>query len=68
MIGKYPCRYHPDRDGVLYCEKSEYGYCEECLAEGVICTDPENYCKFRTHCIIWEDCRELLKESRASEA
>jgi hypothetical protein len=23
------------------------------------------YCKHRTHCIIWENCRELLKKNRA---
>jgi hypothetical protein len=37
------------------------------LAEGVTCTDPELYCKHRTHCIIWENCRELLKKSRAGD-
>jgi hypothetical protein len=67
MVAKYNCRFHPDREGVLYCEKYEYGYCEECLAKGVICSDPELYCKHRTHCVIWENCRELLKERRAGD-
>lgn len=67
MVAKYKCRHHADREGVLYCDKCEYGYCEECLAEGVICNDPELYCKHRTHCIIWENCRELLKKSRAGD-
>jgi hypothetical protein len=31
----------------------------------VICSDPEAYCKFRTHCIIWENCREAMKKKRA---
>ncbi len=67
MIAKYNCRFHPDREGVLYCEKCEHGYCEKCLAKGVICSDPELYCKHRTHCVIWENCRELLKKSRAGD-
>ena len=67
MVAKYNCRFHPDREGVLYCEKCEHGYCEKCLAKGVICSDPELYCKHRTHCVIWENCRELLKKSRAGD-
>ena len=67
MISKYKCRFHPDRRGVLYCEKYEYGYCEECVAQGITCSDPKLYCKYRTHCIIWEDYRELLKKNRAGD-
>ena len=65
MMEKYRCRFHPERKAVLYCEKYEYGYCDECLTDGQICTDPELYCKFRTQCIIWENCRDVLKERRA---
>ena len=64
MVDKRHCRYHPERKSVLYCEKYEYGYCDKCLTAGQICTDPELYCKFRTHCIIWENCRDALKERR----
>jgi hypothetical protein len=66
MVDKHHCRYHPERKSLLYCEKYEYGYCEQCLAAILVCTDPELYCKFRTHCIIWENCREDLKNKRVS--
>ncbi len=65
MVDKYHCRYHPEQEAVVYCEKYEYGYCKQCLESAVICSDPEAYCKFRTHCIIWENCREALKKKRA---
>jgi hypothetical protein len=65
MVDKRHCRYHPERKSVLYCEKYEYGYCDECLEARLACSDPEEYCKFRTHCIIWENCRDALKKRRA---
>ena len=68
MGTKHHCRFHPERNAVLYCEKFEYGYCEECAQDTLLCTDPELYCKFRTHCIIWEGCRELLKKGGVSSA
>ena len=65
MVDKYHCRFHPKEKAVLYCEKYEYGYCESCLTDRQACSDPELYCKFRTHCIIWENCREVVKKSEA---
>jgi hypothetical protein len=65
MVDKYHCRFHPNEKAVLYCEKYEYGYCRGCLTGSLACPDPELYCKFRTHCIVWETCREAVKQSRA---
>lgn len=65
MVDKYHCRFHPKEEAVLYCEKYEYGYCESCLTNRSVCSDPELYCKFRTHCIIWENCREVAKKTEA---
>jgi hypothetical protein len=68
MRSKHRCRFHPERNAVLYCEKYEYDYCEECVKNTVLCTDPQQYCKFRTHCIIWENCRERLQKGTISSA
>ncbi|MBW1981144.1 MAG: hypothetical protein JRJ12_07965 [Deltaproteobacteria bacterium] len=68
MIDKYKCRYHPDREAVIACEKHGYGYCSECLENCKACTDPELYCKFRTHCIIWEECHREIKKKRTQAA
>jgi hypothetical protein len=57
------CRYHAERDARLLCNKHEYGYCEDCC-EGVVCGDPELYCRHRTQCLIWENSRETLKRRR----
>ncbi|HIC84708.1 MAG TPA: hypothetical protein EYP06_00210 [Desulfobacterales bacterium] len=67
------CRYHPERDAIIRCEKMEVAYCEECLDNCEACTDPCGYCKFRTQCIIWERCKKsekryrLEREARAGE-
>ena len=65
MSDKHHCRFHPERVAAIWCEKYDYGYCEECLEACLACTDPELYCKFRTHCIIWENCRHEVRKRRA---
>ena len=57
------CRNHPDRDAVVLCQKHQTGYCGQCLENGVTCTDPTIYCKFRTQCVIWEMGREDRKKA-----
>jgi hypothetical protein len=64
MNAKYYCRYHPERHAVITCDKFEYGYCEQCLGDCQACTDTESYCKSRTHCVIWEHCRQVAREKR----
>jgi hypothetical protein len=51
------CRYHQDRHARFICLKMQTGYCGECFECGVVCTDPGNYCKFRSQCMIWETAR-----------
>ncbi|MEJ5364942.1 MAG: hypothetical protein WHS86_07575 [Desulfosoma sp.] len=58
------CRFHPEREAVVRCEKFEYGYCQECVDACQACTDPELYCRHRTACIIWELCRREVKRRR----
>jgi hypothetical protein len=57
MVGRTHCRFHPERDAFIWCEKFEYGYCLRCLEQSR-CTDPELYCKFRDRCRIWYASRE----------
>jgi len=61
------CRYHPDREARVVCQKMATGYCQECLDRGISCTDPTNYCKFRPQCIIHELWRERVKRERETE-
>jgi hypothetical protein len=56
------CRFHPDRDAAVRCQKMEFGYCQECLDLCKACTDPCLYCKFRRECLIWELCRQEAKK------
>jgi hypothetical protein len=56
------CRFHPERDSCVYCQKHELGYCQECLDACRACTDPCLYCKFRQGCVIWELCRKEAKK------
>lgn len=58
------CRHHPEREAVVVCNKMEYGYCEECLADCRACTDPELYCRHRPSCVIWEQCRKAVRKRR----
>ncbi len=58
------CRYHPDRESRVKCQKMDIGYCQECLDNCEACTDPCGYCKFRWGCIIWELCRKSDKRYR----
>jgi len=58
------CKYHPDREAYITCQKMEIGYCEECLENCEACTDPCVYCKFRQQCVIWEICRKSEKRYR----
>jgi hypothetical protein len=63
------CRFHPDRDACVTCQKMEFGYCQECLDLCKACTDPCLYCKFRRECVIWELCRkEARKRCKEMEA
>ncbi len=57
------CRFHPDREVEVVCNKMEYGYCRECLDKCQACTDPEIYCRHRTSCFIWEMCRKQVRRS-----
>jgi hypothetical protein len=59
------CRFHPEREAKVICYKMEYGYCQECLESCDACTDPDLYCKHRSSCVIWENCRRKIKEKRA---
>jgi hypothetical protein len=43
-----PCEYHPDEEGVFFCEKDDMYMCEQCAC----CHNPNIYCKFRTACVI----------------
>jgi len=58
------CRYHPDREAYIQCQKMEIGYCQECLENCEACTDPCTYCKYRPQCVIWELCRKSEKRYR----
>lgn len=60
------CRYHPDAEAKVFCGKHEWGYCEECLASCMACTDPELYCRHRTACVIWELCRKTRGAMRCA--
>ena len=62
------CKYHPDREAYIKCEKMEIGYCQECLDNCEACTDPCTYCKFRSQCIIRELCRKSEQRYRLEEA
>jgi hypothetical protein len=62
------CRYHPDREAKVVCQKMGMGYCRECLDNCEACTDPCTYCKFRQACIIWELCRKSEKRYRLEKA
>jgi len=56
------CRFHPGRPGYVQCQKMEYWYCRECLADCLACTDPCEYCRHRPSCIIWELCRQEARK------
>ncbi|MBC7358093.1 MAG: hypothetical protein H5U10_06115 [Desulfacinum sp.] len=58
------CRFHPEREAVVRCEKYLYGYCQECVDACDACTDPELYCRHRQACMIWELCRREIKKRR----
>lgn len=44
------CHYHPGATAVSFCFKYSRGLCIECLR----CEDPEDDCKYRQGCMIWE--------------
>ncbi len=57
------CRSHPAREAVAVCQRFDTGYCRECcecfsVDECAECIDQQNYCRFRTQCIIPEIARE----------
>ncbi|OIP90025.1 MAG: hypothetical protein AUK55_13560 [Syntrophobacteraceae bacterium CG2_30_61_12] len=62
------CRFHPERDAVVVCNKHEHGYCQECIDRCSACSDPELYCRHRTYCVIWELCRKIVKARKAAAA
>ena len=62
------CRYHPDREARVVCQKMNFGYCEQCLEECMACTDPCGYCRFRTQCIIWEMCKRSARKRELEAA
>lgn len=62
------CRNHPDREAVAVCQKHTVGFCRECCdcPDGehcAECVDPQDYCKFRTQCMV----REIARERRTAE-
>jgi hypothetical protein len=61
------CKYHPEREARVQCQKMGIGYCQECLDDCEACTEPCGYCKFRTGCIIYELCRKSDKAKRLRE-
>ncbi|OEU60050.1 MAG: hypothetical protein BAW33_05035 [Desulfobacterales bacterium C00003104] len=61
------CSLHGDRDAVVLCQKFSLGYCMECLQNGLKCKEPIGYCKFRSQCIIWEQCRDKIKKEKETE-
>ena len=61
------CRFHPEEEARVYCNKFEYGYCQECLESCSACSDPELYCRHRTYCVIWELCRKTVKRRKRDE-
>lgn len=63
MMGQQ-CKFHPDRQARVQCQKMAIGYCQECLDNCEACTEPCGYCKFRTGCIIYELCRKSDKALR----
>ncbi|MBN1102803.1 MAG: hypothetical protein JXL84_05230 [Deltaproteobacteria bacterium] len=58
------CRFHPERDASVICDKMGVGYCQECLDECEACTDPCGYCTSRPRCLIWALCRKSEKRYR----
>jgi len=56
------CRFHPEREAYVQCQKMELWYCRECLDACRACTDPCLYCKFRRQCVIWEMCRKIARK------
>ena len=62
------CRFHPEREAVVVCNKHEHGYCQECIDRCSACSDPELYCRHRTYCVIWELCRKIVKARKAAAA
>jgi hypothetical protein len=58
------CRNHPDREGVFPCQKHQIAYCLPCFEEGVSCSDPKLYCKFRPQCLINESWKEREEEKK----
>ncbi|MBW1818357.1 MAG: hypothetical protein JRJ60_14510 [Deltaproteobacteria bacterium] len=58
------CRYHPEREAYVSCQKMQVGYCKACHDDCEVCTDPCTYCTTRPQCIIWELCRKSEKRYR----
>ncbi|MBI5603619.1 MAG: hypothetical protein HY879_09695 [Deltaproteobacteria bacterium] len=58
------CRYHPEREGVFPCQKHQIYYCQDCFGQGVSCTDPNLFCKFRPQCLINESEKEREEEKK----
>jgi hypothetical protein len=61
------CRNHPGREAFAVCQKNETGYCKTCceclnIDHCCECMSPGLYCKFRTHCMVWELSRDRRKK------
>jgi len=63
-----PCKFHPERESYIKCEKMGIGYCLECLENCEACTAPCGHCRFRSQCIIWEKCRKSPKRYELEKA
>ena len=62
------CRYHPEREAYVSCQKMQVGYCKACLDDCEACTDPCTYCTTRPQCLIWELCRKSEKRYQLERA
>ena len=63
------CRFHPEKRAVAICEKFKVGYCSECCEsdlpeEGCRCLSPDQHCRFRSQCIVWELSKDKRKQAR----
>jgi hypothetical protein len=58
------CRVHPEAAAIVFCNKFDYGYCDNCIESCPVCSDPGLYCRHRTYCIIWELRHEAVKEGK----
>mgnify|MGYP001126633531 CR=1 FL=1 len=58
MTLDHPCHNHPDAEAVVYCAKYNRYLCVDCIA----CYQPEQHCKHRQMCLIWEYVKHGIPE------